>query len=99
MWWLQPVITLITSIIVVFISYKLGQRKERFVQTRASEQENADLRLYAEIVENTKDGKTFHPPIESDLFKAALRLESRGLLERLPDNSFRLPGAKILMRL
>ncbi len=89
------IIGLVGALIVAYISYRLGERSAWKKEERAAQEEDLDLQLYAEIVKGTKDGSLFHPEIGSDTFKRVLRLQQRGLLERLPDNSFCLPGAPI----
>lgn len=80
------------------IGYKLSERGAiRRDQQRARE-EDLDMQLYAEVIKATKEGHVFSPDLGSDAFKRAVRLQERGLLERLPfpgRNYFTLPGAMI----
>jgi hypothetical protein len=91
----EALIGLVGTLAGAYIGYKLGERSTRKTQQRAAEEEDLDLQLYAEMVEQTKEGLVARPPIGSDTFKRMLRLQERGLVERLPGNTFTLPGAKI----
>ena len=89
---LEALIGLVGTVIRAYNGYKLGERSQ--AEKRAAREEDLDLQRYAEIVRETADGRIAGPEIGSDHFKRMLRLQERGLLERLTDNNFCLPGAK-----
>lgn len=88
----------VLGVVATLVGYKLSERAAtRRDQQRALE-EDLDMQLYAAVIEATKDGHVFTPDLGSDAFKRAVRLQERGLLERLPfpgKNYFTLPGAMI----
>ena len=81
--------------------YRLTERAAIRRDQQREREEDLDMQLYAEITEATKDGKVFCPDpfSQTDIFKRAVRLYERGLLERLPASTGRhylkLPGAMI----
>lgn len=81
------------------IVYRLSERAAIRRDQQRTREEDLDMQLYAELIERTKDGHVFSPELGSDAFKRAVRLQERGLIERLPVRGgqvyFTLPGAMI----
>jgi len=80
------------------IGYRLSERAAIRRDQQRSLEEDLDMQLYAEVIEATKEGHVFSPDLGSDGFKRAVRLQERGLLERLPfpgRNYFTVPGAPL----
>ena len=95
---IEAVIGVAGGLVIAYISYRFGERSASKREEREAREEDLDLRLYAEIVTATQDGSVFSPDPETDRFKRAVRLQERGLIERLPlsgRNYFTLPGAQI----
>ena len=92
------IIGVVSALIVAYLSYRLGERSARRKEERAQNEEDLEYKLYADIVRWTQDGSVFNPSVESTDFKRALKLQQRGLIERLPirgANYFTVPGAPI----
>jgi hypothetical protein len=97
----EALIGIIGTFVGAYIGYKLGERSTRLSEERSALEEELDAKLYAQIVRDTKHGEVVVPDPESGEFRRILRLQQRGLIERLPVSGlhYRLPGAPIALDL